>query len=152
MRKRFWIRRGLAAFAFGLGLLALVGLVVMALWNWLVPVLFAGPTVTFWQALGLLALGRILFGGFGFGGRRRGFGKPNGWNYQYVSMGGGSERHGEMREKMRERAEKWRSMTPEERRKARDEMRAEWRERCNRGWRDTDWDSPRERRDTPEGS
>jgi len=37
---------------------------VMYLWNWLVPVLFAGKTITFWQALGVLVLSRILFGGF----------------------------------------------------------------------------------------
>lgn len=38
------------------------------LWNWLVPVLFGGPTISYWQALGLLALTKILF--FGIGGRR----------------------------------------------------------------------------------
>jgi hypothetical protein len=41
------------------------GFVVMWLWNWLLPVLFGWPEVTFWQALGILALSRILFGGFG---------------------------------------------------------------------------------------
>ena len=41
------------------------GEVVMRLWNWLLPPLFGWPVVTFWQALGLLALCRILFGGFG---------------------------------------------------------------------------------------
>lgn len=40
------------------------GLVVQWLWNWLLPALFGVPRVTFWQALGLLALCRILFGGF----------------------------------------------------------------------------------------
>ena len=53
--------------------LALGGLVVMLLWNWLVPELFAGHAVTYWQALGLLALSRILFGGLGGrAGRGRG--------------------------------------------------------------------------------
>jgi hypothetical protein len=33
------------------------------MWNWLVPPLFGWREVTFWQALGLLALCRILFGG-----------------------------------------------------------------------------------------
>ena len=41
------------------------GGVVMLLWNWLLPPLFGWREVTFWQALGLLALCRILFGGFG---------------------------------------------------------------------------------------
>ncbi|MGD9902226.1 MAG: hypothetical protein AB7U83_02055 [Vicinamibacterales bacterium] len=47
---------GLAAVA------ALAGFVVQWLWNALVPELFGGPALTFWQALGLLALSRILFG------------------------------------------------------------------------------------------
>jgi hypothetical protein len=39
--------------------------VVQQLWNWLLPPLFEWPQITFWQALGLLALCRILFGGYG---------------------------------------------------------------------------------------
>jgi hypothetical protein len=52
-----------------LGLLLFVfigGEVVRLLWNWLMPPLFGWREVTFWQALGLLALCRILFGGHGF--------------------------------------------------------------------------------------
>lgn len=54
--------------------IAIGGEVVMHLWNWLLPSLFGWRQITFWQALGLLALCRILFGGFGFHGcnsRRR---------------------------------------------------------------------------------
>jgi hypothetical protein len=47
------------------------GTVVQMLWNWLLPPLFGWPVVTFWQALGLLALCRILFGGFGSHGGSR---------------------------------------------------------------------------------
>ncbi len=47
------------------------GELVKHLWNWLLPPLFGWPQVTFWQAFGLLALCRILFGGSGFHGRRR---------------------------------------------------------------------------------
>jgi hypothetical protein len=42
------------------------GEIVLHLWNWLLPPLFGWRQVTFWQAFGLLALCRILFGGFGF--------------------------------------------------------------------------------------
>jgi hypothetical protein len=63
MRKRRWIfvvaPVGLVLFV------ALGGYVVMQLWNWLTPELFGWRSVTFWQALGLLALCRILFGGWG---------------------------------------------------------------------------------------
>jgi len=60
--KARWIRK-VAAFAV-LAVLAagVVGLVVMALWNWLVPALFGGRAIDFWQALGLLVLARLLVG------------------------------------------------------------------------------------------
>ena len=48
------------------------GIVVQWLWNWLLPDIFGLRRVTFWEALGLLALCRILFGGFGKGGGSRG--------------------------------------------------------------------------------
>jgi hypothetical protein len=41
------------------------GAIVALLWNWLLPALFGWPRITFWQAVGLLALCRILFGGLG---------------------------------------------------------------------------------------
>jgi hypothetical protein len=41
------------------------GQLVMWLWNWLTPSLFGWKQIGFWQALGLLALCRILFGNFG---------------------------------------------------------------------------------------
>ena len=65
MRKKkllFMIPIGIAAialFAF------LGGEVVKLLWNWLMPPLFGLPVISFWQALGLLALSRILVGGHG---------------------------------------------------------------------------------------
>ena len=68
-RKLFFIAPlaliGMAAFA------ALGALIVMWLWNWLAPPLFGWHTLAFWQALGLLALCRILFGGFGVHGGPR---------------------------------------------------------------------------------
>jgi hypothetical protein len=51
------------------------GEVVKQLWNWLLPPLFGWRPITFWQALGLLALCRILFGGHGFS-RSRGRHSP----------------------------------------------------------------------------
>lgn len=38
--------------------------VVMALWNWLMPEIFGLTVINFWQALGLLLLSKILFGGY----------------------------------------------------------------------------------------
>ena len=90
---------------------AIGGEVVMLLWNWLAPALFGLRQITFWQAIGLLALCRILFGGFG--------------------LGGGGHRNsrrrmeGRIRERVRERMdERWEQMTPEEREKFRQGVRS----------------------------
>jgi hypothetical protein len=79
--------------------IAIGGEVVRLLWNWLLPTLFGWRQITFWQAVGLLALCRILFGGFGAHGIRR----------------------SNLRRKMSER---WERMTPEEREKFRQGMRS----------------------------
>lgn len=63
------VATGVALFMGFLVFVAVGGVVVQLLWNWLLPSLFGVPEVTLWQALGLLALSRILFGGFGRGGR-----------------------------------------------------------------------------------
>lgn len=54
----------------GYGILIVVGIIAfvyvgMSLWNWLIPDLFGGPTLSFWQTLGLLFLAKLIFG---FGG------------------------------------------------------------------------------------
>jgi hypothetical protein len=80
--------------------IAIGGGIVMLLWNWLLPPLFAWKTITFWQAVALLALSRILFGRSGFGHRARGPWRrgPGGWS----------------------------RMTPEEREKWREMLRERW--------------------------
>lgn len=45
--------------------ITLFGYALMYLWNWLMPLIFGLPIITFWQALGLCLLSKILFGGFG---------------------------------------------------------------------------------------
>lgn len=53
----------------GIAFLALVGLIVMLLWNYTLPDIFHFPVITFWQALGLFLLAKVLFGfGKGKGG------------------------------------------------------------------------------------
>jgi hypothetical protein len=79
--------------------IAIGGEVVQHLWNWLLPSLFGWRQITFWQALGLLALCRILFGGIG--------------------LGGGGPRSN-VRRRMAERCEQ---MTPEERERFRQRFR-----------------------------
>jgi hypothetical protein len=99
-RKLLWIA---PAAILGLALFITIGgWLVMSLWNWLTPALFGFRTITFWQALGLLALCRILFGGFGMHGRSR---------------------RSNSRERM---AERWQTMTPEERERFRQSWRGRW--------------------------
>jgi hypothetical protein len=74
------------------------GEIVLRLWNWLLPSLFGWRQITFWQAVGLLTLCRILFGGVS----GRGFHRSN---YR------------------RRMAERCGHMTPEERERFRQRMR-----------------------------
>ena len=97
-----WSVRVVAVFAAVIAVLALLAFAVMLLWNALVPQLFRGPPLEYWQALGLLLLSRILFGGL----RGRG-----GW-------------HGHWRQRMWR--ERWESMTPEERA----QLREQFQRRC----------------------
>jgi hypothetical protein len=62
----------------------------MLLWNAVVPSVFGATAINFWQALGLLALGRILVGSFGgFGGGRHGLGahfRSNPFHEKWLNM------------------------------------------------------------------
>lgn len=61
-----FLKFGIMAAAF----IALFGAGVMLLWNNLVPELFHGPVLNYWQALGLLVLTHLLFRGGPRGGHR----------------------------------------------------------------------------------
>ena len=80
--------------------LALFTFAVYHLWNGILVDVLAVKAITFWQALGILVLGKILFGGF-----------PH-------PRGGPC---GHFRERMM--AKRWESATPEQREKMREEMR-----------------------------
>jgi hypothetical protein len=102
LKKLIWIAPlailGMALFTF------IGGEIVMRLWNWLLPSLFGWRQLGFWQALGILALCRILFGGLGGSGLRRS-------NFR------------------RRMSERWEQMTPEER----ERFRQSWQGRCGFG-------------------
>src|SRR6266850_1186291 len=66
-----WIFLGPLAILATMLFIAIGGEIVRHLWNWLLPPLFGWREITFWQALGMLVLCRILFGGFGFQGSGR---------------------------------------------------------------------------------
>ena len=52
------------------GMALLFGLVLMWLWNWLMPTIFGLPIISFWQAWGLVVLSHILFKTFPHHGPR----------------------------------------------------------------------------------
>lgn len=56
----------------GLGFITLTIYVVMCLWNSLIPLLFHGPVLTFWQTAGLFLLSKILLTGIAPGSHDRG--------------------------------------------------------------------------------
>ncbi|HNP22516.1 MAG TPA: hypothetical protein PKM63_13360 [Panacibacter sp.] len=96
---------------FGFAAVVVLGFVIMALWNnILVPVLHV-TLINYWQALGLFLLSKLLFGGMGGGGWKRGHRGGPGWGRQEMS-------------------EKWQSMSPEERA----QLKEQWKNRC-RNWK-----------------
>jgi Ca2+/H+ antiporter, TMEM165/GDT1 family len=107
MRRGFWFRKAIKILFIAAAALMLFGFIVMSLWNAILPAVIHVTPITFWQALGILLLSKILFGGF-HGGWRGGRGTQ--W-----------------KEKMKD---KWINMTPEEKEK----FKSEWSSRCA-GWK-----------------
>ena len=100
--KRFRPRKGFIFFLIIIPGILLFGLIVMLLWNAILPGVVHVTAITYPQALGILVLSKILFGGF----------NKRHW--------GGRWRH--------EMHERFANMTPEEKEK----FKTEWKERCNR--------------------
>jgi hypothetical protein len=102
MNKRFRGPRVLGFIMLGIIGIAIFGGIVMLLWNALMPMIFHLPLITFWQALGLLILAKILFSGFRGGPKGR-------WKKDSLREG-------------------WAKMTPEQQEK----FRQEWGRRCGK--------------------
>src|SRR5690349_13241677 len=102
MRRRMRREKVPMIILFVLGMIALFSFIVMTLWNLILPDVVHANPINFWQAMGLLVLAKILFGGFG------------GWR----------NKRQHWRERMQE---KWQHMSPEER----DKLKAELKNRCN---------------------
>jgi len=100
----FWIKRAIfIPIAIAAGVF-LFGSLVMLLWNWLMPAVFGLGIITFWQAIGLLVLSKILFGGFkgAHGHCKSHHSRMHDWHGRYMHM------------------------SPE----AKEKMKAEWKDRC----------------------
>jgi hypothetical protein len=64
----------------GLGFIILAIFITMSLWNWLIPTLFHGPVLTFWQTAGLFLLSKILLTGVAPGPQNH---KKKDWRKKY---------------------------------------------------------------------
>jgi Ca2+/H+ antiporter, TMEM165/GDT1 family len=113
MKKGFWARRVALFILFAAIAIFVFGGVVMLLWNNVLAQVTHVSAITFIQALGILVLAKILFGGF---------------------RGGWGPRRYYWKQRMRD---KWNNMTPEEREK----FKQEWQKRCGswgyKSWYDT---------------
>ena len=67
-------------------ILFLLGAVVMFLWNSIVATVANVQAINYWQALGLLLLCRILFGGFRFGHAGKPSFKGMPWKDKWIEM------------------------------------------------------------------
>ncbi|MEM7103901.1 MAG: hypothetical protein AAF502_12260 [Bacteroidota bacterium] len=86
------------------GFILILGVIVMWLWNAILPEALNANPITYWQAMGLLVLSRILFGSFWFG--KRG--------------------HQNFKKKRAYWREKWMNMDDEERAA----FKAKWKDKC----------------------
>lgn len=98
-----------------LGFVAVFTLAVYGLWNGVLTDVLNVKTITYWQALGILVLARILFGGFP--GRRGGPFRPP-WRRRMMMK-------------------RWQSLTPEQREEMREEMRRRFGDWPRPPWCDT---------------
>ncbi|MFX0565919.1 hypothetical protein ACNF5A_002942 [Kosakonia cowanii] len=103
--------RGAKPLIIGAALFVVLGLVVMSLWNALLPAILGVKSIGFWQALGILVLSRILFGGLGFRPGMFGMGRAH-----------------------RRMHERWMAMTPEQREEFVEKRREGFRRHGHCGW------------------
>lgn len=76
---------------------------VFFLWNQLMPEVFQLPEISYWQAMGLFILGRLLFGSFGFGKNRFKGGPPH-MREQWSQLS--ADEKAELRERWKKRCSK----------------------------------------------
>ena len=100
--KRYWLPKFVGIVALVTVAIFVFSFFVMYLWNNTLPVLFHFPVINLWQALDLLLLSKLLFGGF---------------------RGGWGGRHQYWKNRLNQ---KWMNMTPEEKEK----FKQDWKNRC----------------------
>lgn len=112
MKKRFWPLKVLGVLLIVTVVFGTLSFIVMQLWNNVLAAVVHVGLVTFWQAAGILLLSKILFG----------FGPKGPWGRRHQNP----EAHAWRKQMLG----KWQNMTPEERKK----FKQEFKDRCG-GWR-----------------
>jgi hypothetical protein len=112
--RNYWILKAGKILLLVLVAAAALSYIVMMLWNYTITAALSAQPITFWQALGLLILAKILFG----------FGKWGGGHWE-------QKRQHFWKFRMEERLK---HLSPEER----ERFRSEWRKRC--GWNYSGWE------------
>jgi len=108
MKRRFWFGKAVMILVCITAFVMLFSFIVMSLWNAILPAVLGVKMITFWQALGILVLSKILFSGFG----------------------GLHHKREQFKNRFRQRMmDKWSTMTPEEKQKFKEQLK----NRCG-GW------------------
>jgi len=106
--KKFWVKKVFGMIVCAALAVVALGFVIMTLWNHILVAVLGVKVITYYQALGIFVLSKLLFGGF----------KGRGCGCGFRGRG-------------REMKEKWMNMTPEER----EQFKQNWRSRC-RTWKE----------------
>lgn len=106
MKRGMWVGKILMIALIGISIAFGFVIGTMYLWNWLVPELFSGPVINFWQTLGLLALSKIFFWSFGRRCHCNQGHTAGPWKYYWK--------------------EKWGSMPAEDRERFKQKMKEKW--------------------------
>lgn len=106
MKRGMWVGKVLIGTL--VAIIAVYGFIIgtQYLWNWLVPELFSGPVITFWQTAGLLLLSKIFLWSFGKCSCHSGGHAGGPWKYYWK--------------------EKWTNMSPDERERIKQKMKEKW--------------------------
>jgi len=89
-RAKKMVVMGIGGFFLFVFLAFILGFFIMILWNWLMPIIFGLPEITYWQAWGLFLFTKLLFG--------------TGKHHRYHCHSG---KRNERRQKMKAKFKKW---------------------------------------------
>lgn len=124
MKRRSRAGKGFLILVCVVAFISLFSFIVMKLWNAILPDVLHVSTINFWQAIGILVLSKILFGGFG------------GWGHK-------------KQEWKRKMQDKWQHMTPEERNRFKEALEKRFEGRFGRRWCVPDEKYERRKEETP---